>query len=421
LAYLRGHAGGRIRPGWLFASVLLYTVALGFKAVPVGLPLVLLILDSTVLERRGAGRSLGVLLAEKIPYLLPAIAVSWMALQAKSLDPPSKGPPAGPARMVAQRAAVVCYGLGYYLERTAWPRDLSAYHFRPDPIEPIERRFVAHLAAVATLVVVAFLLRRRWPGIPAALLAYAILLAPNLGLVRYGLMLVADRYAYLASMPLFVVAAAWLVDRVAGSRQPAAVAALIVGAGLALVTVLSSMSFSQSRTWRDSLTLWARALEVGSGRDALLESNTGSELCKAGRVEEGMSHLRKAIAIDPADDEARESLGVELLKQGDRSEAIAQMGEAVRLAPGRSDFRHNLGLALAGWGRLDEAIGQFREAARLQPGNADVHASIGNVLVDLQRGDEAVAEFTRALLLVPGHRGAWRGLERLRDRGRPIP
>ncbi len=231
----------------------------------------------------------------------------------------------------------------------------------------------------------------------------------NLGLVRYGLMLVADRYAYIATMPLFVVGAGWLVDRVAASRRPAAVAGLIIAAGMGLVVVLSSMSFSQCRTWRDSQALWACALEVGSGRDALLESNTGIELCQAGRVAEGMAHLRKAVALDPADDEARDNLGVALLRQGDESEAIAQMAEAVRLTPGRFEFRYHLGLALAGRGRLGEAIGQLREAARLQPGNADVHASIGNVLVDLQRGDEAVAEFARALQLVPGHRAHGRG------------
>jgi Flp pilus assembly protein TadD len=115
------------------------------------------------------------------------------------------------------------------------------------------------------------------------------------------------------------------------------------------------------------------------------------------------------------------TLGVALLRQGEESAAIAQMTEAVRLAPGRFEFRYHLGLAFAGRGRLGEAIGQLREAARLQPGNADVHASTGNVLVDLQRGDEAVAGFTRALRLVPGHRGAWQGLERLRDSRRPMP
>ena len=419
LAYVHGCRGGSSRRGWRFASVGLYAVALGFKAVPVGLPLVLLVLDRSLLGRRGAPRPLRVLLAEKLPYLIPAIAASWMAIQAKTPPSPPRGSSDGTIPMVARRSAVAGYGLSYYLEKTAWPENLSAYHFRPSPIAPAAPRFAVRLAAVAILGAVACALRRRWRGIPAALLCYAVLLAPNLGLVEYGLMLVADRYAYIATMPLFVVAALSLVRCVVGSGRPATLAVSIVVAGLPLVAGLISMSWSQCRTWRDSETLWAAALKGNSDHDAMLESNLGIELYDAGRVVEGMAHLRRAVAIDPADSDARESLGIALLKQGDTSPAIVHLAEAVRLAPGRFEFRHHLGLALARRGRLIEALEQLREAARLNPRSPDVHASIGDVFVDLRRRDDAVAEFTEAIRLVPNHSGAWRGLEKLRVRGRP--
>ena len=114
---------------------------------------------------------------------------------------------------------------------------------------------------------VAYLLRRRCPGVLAALLSYAILQAPNLGLVQHGLMLVADRYAYVATMPLFVVAAGGLVRCVAGARRPMAVAAPIVAVGLGLVAVLAAMSLSLSRTWRDSRGALGR-MPWGSARAA---------------------------------------------------------------------------------------------------------------------------------------------------------
>ena len=369
----------------------------------------------------GVPRPLRVLLAEKLPYLLPAIAASWMAIQARRrpLLPP-RGSPDATLRMVARRAAVAGYGLSHYLEQTAWPGDLSAYHFRPNPIDPAEPRFTVRLAAVAIVAAVAYAMRRRWRGIPAAPCScYAVLLAPNLGLVQYGLMLVADRYAYIATMPLFVVSGPALIRWVAASGRPTTVAASIVAAGLPLVAGLTSMSWSQCRTWRDSETLWAAALRVNSGHDAILESNLGIELYDVGRTVEGMAHLRRAVEIDPADADARENLGIALLKQGDTSPAIAYLAEAVRLAPSRFEFRHHLGLALAGHGRLIEALEQLGEAARLHPRSADVHASIGEVFVDLRRRDDAIAEFTEAIRLVPNHRGAWQGLEKLRIRGRP--
>jgi tetratricopeptide (TPR) repeat protein len=413
LAYVRGCAGGPSRPGWRYAAVVLYTTALGFKAVPVGLPLVLLILDVSVLGRLGAGWSLRALLIEKIPFLLPALAATGMAILAREPPPPRAGP-GGLARTVAQRAAAAGYSLAYYLEMTAWPRDLSAYHFRPDPIEPAAPPFAGRLATVAAVGILAYRQRRRWPGIPAAFLSYAALLAPNLGLVPHSAMLVADRYAYIATLPLFVAAAVGMVRGVVGSRRPAAVAATIVAVGLGPIAILASMSPSLCRSWRDSEALWSHAVRVGSGRDAVLETNIGIELYRAGHVGEGMAHLRKAVSADPTEAEAQVNLGVALLKQGDEGGAIAPLAEAVRLAPGRADFRHRLGQALARRGRLDEALGQLREAVRLRPGDADFHASLGTVLLELRRRDEAIAELSRALRIVPGHPGALAGLERLR-------
>jgi protein O-mannosyl-transferase len=421
LAYLRSVDGGPARPGWRFASVALYLAAMGFKAVPIGLPFVLLILDRSVLGRSGPGYPLRAIVLEKVPHLIVAIVASGMAMHAGRLPDTPEDPSHRPSTTPAERAAEAAYGLVYYLEATAWPVDLSAYHFRPNRIEPAAPPFAGRLAAAAALGAVAYGLRRRCPAITAALLSYAILQAPSLGLVPHGPMLVADRYAYIPTVPLFVVAAGGLVRLVAGARRPAIAASAIVAIGVVLVALLATMSASLCRSWRDSEALWARALAIGSGRDALLESHLGIELYRVGRVEEGLAHIERAVAIDAADPFAQYNLGVAMLKQGDAGRAIAHLTETVRLAPDEPEYRHRLGVALARFGRFDEAQGQLHEAVRLQPKAVDVHVTLGNVLVDLGRGDEASAEFTRALQLVPGHRGARAGLERLKSRSLPSP
>jgi Flp pilus assembly protein TadD len=419
LAYVRGCAGASIRPGWHFASVVLYVVALGFKVVPVGLPFVLLVLDLSVLGRRDAGRSLRALVVEKVPYLIAAVAAAAVAIHAKEVSLIPEPALGGLARTAAQRAAAAGYSLVYYLEATVWPCGLSAYHFRPDPIEPAAPQFAGRLAAAAGLGAAAYHLRRRWPAIPAALLSYAILEAPNLGLVQHGLMLVADRYAYVPTMPLFVVAAGGLVRGLAAARRPMAAAATTAAVGLGVVAILAAMSLSLSRTWHDSGALWAHALKIGSGRDALLETHLGIEMYRAGRTRDGIAHLRKAVEIDPNEADARVNLGIALLKQGDDRPGITHMTEAVRLAPDRPDYRHGLGEELARRGRFDEALPHLEEAVRLDPVRAEIRVTLGNVLVDLRRLDEAFVEFNRALLIAPGHPGAQAGLQRLRGHGRP--
>jgi Flp pilus assembly protein TadD len=297
---------------------------------------------------------------------------------------------------------------------------LTAYHYRRDPIDPAEPRFAGSLAAVAAFALVAALGRRR-PAVPAAALSYAVLLAPNLGLVSYDLMLVADRYAYLATMPLFVLLAGGLARWATACRRPGPVVLAVVVAGLGLVGVLTASSWTQCRTWRDSETLVAHGLRVGSGRDALLESNFGVELFVRGRVARAMVHLRNAVRRDPADADARENLGDALARRGDLDGAIVQFVEAVRLAPDRFDLRHNLGLALTARGRLDDAAEQLAAAVRSRPDSARIHVSLGGVLAALGRRDEAAAQYAEALRLAPGLPDAVRGLGQLRRPGRSRP
>ena len=266
------------------------------------------------------------------------------------------------------------------------------------------------------LGVAAYRQRRRQPAIVAALLAYAILLTPNSGLISYGSMLVADRYSYIATMPLHLVVAVGLAGAIAGSRRPRAVALAVCAAVLGLVGVLITLSWTQCQTWRDSNTLRVHALRIGTGRDAILESDLGVNLVFAGHVKEGFTHLHKAIRIDPNNVDARGNLGLALLKQGDPNGAIAQFASAARLEPNRFEPHYDLGMVLLKIGRLKEAGYQLLEAVRCQPRNAEARVSLGTVLALMGLSDEAAKEFTEALRLAPGHVDARRRLDELFDR-----
>jgi protein O-mannosyl-transferase len=396
LAYLRGCGERQRRPGWLIAAAGLFAAALCCKAVVIGLPAVLLILDALMLRRFSTWRLIPGVLAEKLLFLVPAIAIGVIAVKAKSEPPPTNELRPGLVRVVARHAAVASYGLGYYLKQTVWPHRLSAYHFRPDPVEPSEPRFAASLAVVGALGMIAYLLRRRWPSVPAAALSYATLLAPNLGFVSYDLMLVAERYSYLATMPLFALAAGGFARWITLTRRPRTLAFTLGATGWALAGALTVMSWDQCATWRDSRTLVAHGLRVGSGRDGLLESDFGLDLLAIGRVEEGMIHLFRAIQIDPTDPDVYENLGIVLVSKGKLDEAIGEFAEAVRLAPARFDLRHHLGTTLARRGRLEESAEQLAEAVRLRPDNPQAHRTLGDVLTKLGRRDEAAAQYAES-------------------------
>ena len=412
LAYLRAFDDGPRHRGWFILSVGFFAVALGFKAAAIGLPVVLVVLDLVVLKRLPWG-TWGFWL-EKVPFLILAIGAGYLAVLAKTIPGRMVDPNLVGAPSTFQALAIGGYRLAYYVGKTVWPTGLSAYHYRPMSVEPTEWRFVVSLVAVFVVVSLALIGLRRRPVLLAGLICYTGLIAPNLGLVSYDLMLVADRYAYIATLPLFVLLAGGMVRLLGDCRWPKPAAVGILAIGLGWVVVWSMMSREQCRTWRDSPSLVAQGLKVGSGRDALFVSNYGLDLIDSRRFAAGMAQLRKAITIDPADADARANLGRELLRRGEVAEGVVHLGEAVRLAPGRFGFRYDLGVALARIGRLEDAFEQLSTAVRLRPDGAQPHVALGDVLAALKRRDQAAVEYTEALRLQPDHPGARRGMADLK-------
>ena len=126
-------------------------------------------------------------------------------------------------------------------------------------------------------------------------------------------------------------------------------------------------------------------------------TNIGNVLLQSGRVEEAVTHYRKALQLNPENMEAHNNLGNALLQQGGVDGAILQFQTALQINSNSSDAHYNLGNALLRKGSVDEAILQFQTALQIKPGAADTHVNLGNALLQKARVDDAIAEFQKAL------------------------
>ncbi len=146
----------------------------------------------------------------------------------------------------------------------------------------------------------------------------------------------------------------------------------------------------QASTWQTSR----------AGSEASFHSSIGSILCEQERLDEGMAHLRKALAIDPNYAEVHNNLGTALARRGSADQAIAEFQCAVAINPGYAAAQLNLANALADRGRLDEAIAHYQTVIALQP-NAAAHNYLGLALAARDRPEEAVAHYQRAMKISP--------------------
>ena len=401
LAYARGRAK---------TSLALFALALLSKISCVTLPAALLVLDVYPLRRLPAdprrwleARWRGVW-REKAAFGLvaaAALAVSFASLRLSG--------DLHDARAIGwgARASQIVYGLWFYPAKTLWPSGLCAFH----PIRawfgslwPWTILLGAGAAAVAAL---AWALRRRAPGVPAALLAFALLAAPALGGVQNGMPFSAcDRYGYLPCVPLAALFGAAVVVLARRRR-----AAAILGAA-AVAAALGARAYAETGYWRDTRTLWSRALAVEPD-SYVAANNLGVGEAEDGRLDEALVYFRKAAAF-PGYTDALANLGVALARTGRLDEARQTLRRAYAAFPTpRLAFELGSVLSLGSRREKQAALTLLRLAE--QDGQPRASALLGDALAGLGRGPEAARAYESAVAADPGDGAALNNLGLLLD------
>lgn len=385
------------------ASLGLLLASLLAKASGIILPILLLLLDAWPL-RRPIRRAL----VEKIPFALIAAPFAGIALWGQATQ-------TGAMRSLGEhgildRLAQAAYAAVFYPAKTLVPRNLIPIRELPSPFDPLEARFVICAIVVVATTLLLFRLRRSAPALWTAWAAYLVVLAPVSGLAGVGPQLVADRYAYLACMPFALLAAGTIFVNARGLALPFS---------LALVALLGTVTWRQSRYWHDTETLFTRTLSVHPG-SYVAHDLVGRALAIRGLRREAAEHYRAAIEIAPAHPIPRNNLGLLLLEEGRVEDAIEQFRRALQGSPDYARARSHLGIALFRAGRVEEAEVELREGARRNPGDYGTRLNLGVLLVTGERFEEAATELEAALAIDPGSSEAHRLLGQVYARlGRP--
>jgi Flp pilus assembly protein TadD len=410
VGYCGEEPGGPRRRRLYWLSLGSFTLALLSKGIVATLPAVLLLLDVYPLRRIGDWPSARRALLEKIPFLalaLAAVAVGfWAVVRGGGMTPVGQLGWLG-------RAAVSVYAVAFYLWTSVWPAGLSPLYELPVPLNPMAWVFLVSGIVVAAITAAAVRLRRRWPALLAAWVAYLLLLLPVAGLAHNGYQIAADRYTYLPAVALALLAGgAVAAVGVALSRRHHRILAAVLAA--LVIASLGAATWRQTGFWIDGVTLWQRALarDPASG---IAHANLGGELAKRSRMAEAVKEFDEAIRLRPNYAEAHLFLGVLMAQQGRVADAAALFERALELRPGFADAHNNLGVTLARAGRLRQAEEHFRIAARLDPDSADARNNLGLALAQQGRLAEAEAQFQEAVRLRPGFREALGNLARARQ------
>jgi len=282
-----------------------------------------------------------------------------------------------------------------YLVKLFWPTNLAVFYPHPGrwPMEQVLLAGVL-LCGISVLLI---LKGRKYPCLLMGWLWYCGTLVPVIGLVQVGDQAMADRYTYVPSLGVLILAI-WGGCELIRRRRYHVIALSV--AGSAGIVLCFASTREQIGYWKDSEALFRHALDV-TENNYVAHSSLGGALLKKGQTDEAISQYQEALRLQPDKATSHNNLGAALLKKDHTSEAISQLQEAIRLNPDYADAHGNLGAALVNKGQTEEAIRQFQEVLRLQPDVAASHNNLGAALEKKGQIGEAISQFQEAIRLEP--------------------
>jgi tetratricopeptide (TPR) repeat protein len=389
--------------------------AFGLMAKPqiVTLPFVLLLWDYWPLGRLGGDsatdpesaahppastpRSFTFLLREKLPLFVLAAADSVITVIAQRA-----GNAVRTVTEVSLPARIENIFVSYvrYIGKAFWPSQLAPMY----PRNPLPAWQV--VAAVLVLLLISALVLR-WRHRPYLVFGWCWFLGtlvPMIGIIAVGDQAMADRYAYIAFIGLFVAVAWSLNDWTLNDRSlnawtlPAWTSNAGRGAAVAAVLILGCLTYRQLAYWRDDDTLWRYTLRVTEG-NYVAHNNLALMLAGAGRSEEAVAEFRMAKSLHQYPPNQILTLAFYELRVGHPTEAIEESDSALQASTDpklQAVAWSAIGQAHLQLHHYEQAEQAYQNALRLNPENG--MALVGSGILELRRGqfEAAAARFAHA-------------------------
>jgi len=310
-----------------------------------------------------------------------------------------------------------------YLWMALWPVKLAPFYPGNEPSAWQLGLSVVFLAAVSALAWRAPI-RRRY--LLVGWLWYLGTLVPMIGIIQVGGQGIADRYAYLPLIGIFLATAWGLADIAEAARLRLMWMAIPTGCVLALFALLT---LRQIPYWKSSLDLWSHTLAVTED-NFVAEDNMGVTLSSLNRPAEALKYFLNAEKIKPMDPTAHVGVGAEYLRIGRWQDAVTEYQAAVPMttdsellvteyralgtafrqlgekAKAREYYQqalqinsHDTGAFLGlGMLRMDEVILKQEEILRDHP-TAEGFLQLGQLMQQAMRDSEAKTAYERSMAL----------------------
>lgn len=353
-----------VQRGGVFSyTLLIICFALGLMAKPmlVTLPLILLLLDFWPLGR--INRNISYLFYEKVPLFILVIISCVITYKIQQNF--------GAVTRTFSLDARILNALGNYIGyigKLLWPRNLAMLYPLSEKSNLHDSQWPAwyllfSLSFLITGCVLAVIRLRKQPYLLVGWLWYIITLIPVIGIVQIGSRLIADRYTYLPSIGIAVMAT-WAIE-VISRNWPCRKVILTVGV-VSLTAAMTLGTRVQTTYWKDSVTLYKHTLAV-TQNNYVIHNSLGSNYLIQGEYDKAAEQFRKALQIEPMFPLANYNLGSVLSRKGKYKEAIDAYQKAIQMDPENDQAYLELAMILEKTDKYRQAVDTYHQFLKIKP------------------------------------------------------
>jgi len=254
-----------------------------------------------------------------------------------------------------------------YIGKMIWPSNLAVFY--PYPKLLVSWQVLGSVLLLIAITLVVIWRTKRFPYLVTGWLWYIGTLAPVIGIVRVGVLNMADRYTYIPLIGLFIIVA-WCVPDLLKKWNYRKEILLALSA--LIILCLSIKTWTQVGYWQNSINLFNYALKVTKD-NYLVHNNLGLVLFNEGKTEEAIYHYNMAIRIKTDFMLAYFNRGIANFKLGQYQRAIEDFNKAASIIPTYADTYYNKGVTYTYLGQHQLAIENYNAAIRLKPDYATAY------------------------------------------------
>jgi len=323
------------------------------KPMALSLPLILLLCDWTY------GRKINLrCLLEKAIHMVYIVPLVWITYSLHARVP---------GKNLLEAVSIWIWTFSFYIQKFFFPFTLIPTYKIPKPIVLWSWPYIFALTIFLLFVLVLVKFKtRRW--VVFALVYY---FASIFFLLRFDasvdLNIVADRFMYLPSMGICMLLGLMseqfleiLKDKGTLYHRLGVYFIVLILGGLSLKTI------SQSRLWKNDMTLWSYVIEQND-KSFVAYNNRGLAYRKSQQYDLALNDYMTAISINPKHFRTYDNRGVLYVYLNKHELALADFNKSISIKSNNIYAINNRGVVYGMKGQLDRSLADFNRALQIDP------------------------------------------------------